>query len=149
MYASSSPMSFPNLTEIKKATNFYAVHVACRLGGFDGFLSTRASATNVNRSIDGEGYGDTGWVAQTEVRYAVGPVVAYLFYDAGRVTLNKSPWTTQDNHRALAGGGIGVRYVRDAWSGGLTVAWRSHGGASVTDDATHSPSVLATVAYRF
>ena len=98
---------------------------------------------------NGEGYGDTGWVAQTEVRYAVGPVVPYLFYDAGRVTLNKSPWTTQDNHRALAGGGIGVRYVRDAWSGGLTVAWRSHGGASVTDDATHSPSVLANVAYRF
>jgi hemolysin activation/secretion protein len=98
---------------------------------------------------NGEGYGDTGWVAQAEVRYAVGPVVPYLFYDAGRVTLNKSPWTTQDNHRALAGGGIGVRYVRAAWSGGLTVAWRSHGGASLSDEATHSPSVLATVAYRF
>jgi hemolysin activation/secretion protein len=98
---------------------------------------------------NGEGYGDTGWVAQTEVRYAVGPVVPYLFYDAGRVTLNKSPWTTLDNHRALAGGGIGLRYVRDAWSAGATVAWRSHGGASVTDDTTHSPSVLVNVAYRF
>jgi hemolysin activation/secretion protein len=98
---------------------------------------------------NGEGYGDMGWVAQAEVRYAIGPVAPYLFYDAGRVTLNKSPWTTQDNHRALAGGGIGVRYVRDAWSGGLTVAWRSHGGASVTDATTRSPSVLANLAYRF
>jgi hemolysin activation/secretion protein len=98
---------------------------------------------------NGEGYGDTGWVAQAEVRYAVGPVVPYLFYDAGRVTLNKTPWTTLDNHRALGGGGMGVRFVRDAWSGGLTVAWRTHGGASLTDESTRSPAVLANVAYRF
>ena len=98
---------------------------------------------------NGEGYGDMGWVAQTEVRYAVGAVVPYLFYDAGRVTLNKSPWTTLDNHRSLGGGGIGLRYARDAWTAGVTVAWRSHGGASQTDDSTHSPAVLANVAYRF
>lgn len=98
---------------------------------------------------NGEGYGDMGWVAQTEVRYAVGAVVPYLFYDAGRVTLNKSPWNTLDNHRSLGGGGIGLRYARDAWTAGVTVAWRSHGGASQTDDATHSPAVLANVAYRF
>jgi hemolysin activation/secretion protein len=98
---------------------------------------------------NGEGYGDMGWVAQTEVRYAVGAVVPYLFYDAGRVTLNKSPWTTLDNHRALGGGGIGVRYARDAWTAGVTVAWRSHGGASQTDESTRSPAVLANVAYHF
>jgi hemolysin activation/secretion protein len=98
---------------------------------------------------NGEGYGDMGWVAQTEVRYAVGAVVPYLFYDAGRVTLNKSPWNTLDNHRSLGGGGIGLRYARDAWTAGVTVAWRSHGGASQTDDSTHSPAVLANVAYRF
>jgi len=98
---------------------------------------------------NGEGYGDTGWVAQTEVRYAVGPVVPYAFYDAGRVTLNKKPWTQLDNHRALGGGGIGVRYVRDAWSGSVMVAWRSHGGASTSDESTHSPAVLASLAYRF
>jgi hypothetical protein len=49
----------------------------------------------------------------------------------------------------VAGGGIGLRYVRDAWSAGVMVAWRAHGGASLTDDTTHSPSVLANVAYRF
>jgi hemolysin activation/secretion protein len=98
---------------------------------------------------NGEGYGDMGWVAQTEVRYAVGAVVPYLFYDAGRVTLSKSPWNTLDNHRSLGGGGIGLRYARDAWTAGVTVAWRSHGGASQTDDTTHSPAVLANVAYRF
>jgi len=76
-------------------------------------------------------------------------VVPYLFYDAGRVTLNKSPWTTLDNHRALGGGGIGVRHARDAWTAGVTVAWRSHGGASQTDESTHSPAVLANLAYRF
>jgi hemolysin activation/secretion protein len=98
---------------------------------------------------NGEGYGDMGWVAQAEARYAVGPVVPYVFYDAGRVTLNKAPWTTLDNHRALAGGGLGVRYVRDAWSSGVTMAWRTHGGASLTDATTHSPAVLANLAYRF
>ena len=98
---------------------------------------------------NGEGFGDTGWVAQTELRYAVGGVVPYLFYDAGRVTLNKKPWTTLDNHRTLGGGGLGVRYVRDAWSGSLTVAWRSHGGASTADESAHTPSVLASLAYRF
>lgn len=98
---------------------------------------------------NGEGYGDMGWVAQTEVRYAVGAVVPYLFYDAGRVTLNKSPWNTLGNHRSLGGGGIGLRYARDAWAAGVTVAWRSHGGASQTDDATRSPAVLANAAYRF
>jgi hemolysin activation/secretion protein len=98
---------------------------------------------------NGEGYGDMGWVAQTEVRYAVGAAVPYLFYDAGRVTLNKAPWNTLDNHRSLGGGGIGVRYARDTWAAGVTVAWRSHGGASQTDDSTHSPAVLANVAYRF
>nr|WP_052170114.1 ShlB/FhaC/HecB family hemolysin secretion/activation protein [Massilia sp. JS1662] len=98
---------------------------------------------------NGEGYGDMGWVAQTEVRYAVGAVVPYLFYDAGRVTLNKSPWNTLDNHRSLGGGGIGLRYARDAWTAGVTVAWRSHGGVSQTDDSTRSPAVLANVAYRF
>ncbi|SDD71711.1 Hemolysin activation/secretion protein [Massilia sp. PDC64] len=98
---------------------------------------------------NGEGYGDMGWVAQTEVRYAVGAVVPFLFYDAGRVTLNKSPWTTLDNHRSLGGGGIGLRYARDAWTAGVTVAWRAHGGASQTDDSAQSPTVLANVAYRF
>jgi hemolysin activation/secretion protein len=98
---------------------------------------------------NGEGYGDTGWVAQTEVRYAIGPVVPYLFYDAGRVTLSKNPWTTLDNHRALGGGGLGVRYVRDAWSGSVTVAWRSHGGGSLSDESAHTPAVLATLSYRF
>lgn len=83
------------------------------------------------------------------LRYAVGAVVPYLFYDAGRVTLNKSPWNTLDNHRSLGGGGIGVRYAREAWLAGVTMAWRSHGGASQTDDSSHSPAVLANMAYRF
>jgi hemolysin activation/secretion protein len=98
---------------------------------------------------NGEGYGDVGWVAQAEVRYVAGAAVPYVFYDAGRVTLNKSAWTTFENHRALGGGGIGVRAMRGPWSGSLSVAWRTHGGASLSDEGSRSPAVLANLSYRF
>ena len=32
------------------------------------------------------------------------------FVDTGRVTLNKTPWTTGDNRRTLSGAGIGLNW---------------------------------------
>lgn len=98
---------------------------------------------------NGEGYGDNGWLAQFEARYAMGTMVPFAFYDAGRVTLNKSPWAEGENHRSLAGAGLGVRYADQHWSASLTVAWRTRGGAAQSDDAAHTPSLLASASYRF
>jgi hemolysin activation/secretion protein len=98
---------------------------------------------------NGEGYGDSGWLAQAEVRYAVGAWAPYLFYDAGSVTLNKSAWLPEDNRRTLAGAGLGVRYAGAQWNGGLTLAWRTHGGAPQSDTASGTPVALASLADRF
>jgi hemolysin activation/secretion protein len=98
---------------------------------------------------NGEGYGDSGWVAQAELRYAAGAWTPFLFYDAGRVALQKSPWTDADNHRSIAGAGLGLRYANGHWSAGLSAAWRTRGGAPQSDSAAGLPALLASAAYRF
>jgi hemolysin activation/secretion protein len=98
---------------------------------------------------NGEGYGDNGWLTQLEARYAMGTMVPFAFYDAGKVTLNKSPWTEGVNHRSLAGAGLGLRYTGEHWSANLMLAWRTRGGKPQSDDAASAPSLLAGAAYRF
>ena len=89
----------------------------------------------------GEGNGDAGWLVQAEVRYAMGDFMPYVFHDNGRVTTNARasrflPAVT-DNHRSVAGGGMGVRYVRDVWNADVNISWRTQGGKPQT-------SVLST-----
>ena len=98
---------------------------------------------------NGEAYGDNGWVAQTEVRYALGTLVPFAFYDAGQIDISKSAWTATANRRALAGGGVGVRYADVLWNGGVTLAWRTQGGASQSEPLARAPTVLASLTYRF
>jgi hemolysin activation/secretion protein len=98
---------------------------------------------------NGEGYGDSGYLAQTELRYAAGALTPFLFYDAGRVTLQKSPWMEAVNHRSIAGAGLGLRYAGEHWSAGLTAAWRTRGGVPQSDSAHATPSLLANATYRF
>ncbi|QDZ29635.1 ShlB/FhaC/HecB family hemolysin secretion/activation protein [Noviherbaspirillum sp. UKPF54] len=97
----------------------------------------------------GEGFGDDGWLAQVELRYASGPYTPFLFYDAGRVKINHDAWAAGDNHRSIAGGGAGLRYARGPWSGALTLAWRTRGGAPRSDTQDHVPIAWASMQYRF
>lgn len=99
----------------------------------------------------GEGYGDSGWLAQLELRYAAGGCMPYLFYDAGRVTINRDPWTsaTGSNHRSIAGAGAGVRGAWGAWNGNLTLAWKTRGGAPLSDPHDERPVVWASAQYHF
>lgn len=97
----------------------------------------------------GEGFGDDGWLAQVELRYASGPYTPFVFYDTGRVKINHTPWTEGDNHRSVAGGGAGLRYTRGPWSGAMTLAWRSKGGAPRSDTQDHVPVAWGSVQYRF
>lgn len=69
----------------------------------------------------GEGFGDDGWLAQLELRYAAGPYTPFLFYDTGRVKINHDRWTAGDNHRSVAGGGAPRSDTQDR----VPMAWGS------------------------
>ncbi|WP_343728874.1 ShlB/FhaC/HecB family hemolysin secretion/activation protein [Duganella sp.] len=97
----------------------------------------------------GEGYGDSGALAQVELRYAAGAFVPYVFFDAGRVTINRAPWTGDANHRTLAGGGAGLRYASRVISASVLLAWRTHGGAPRSEPQDGQPMVWVNAAYQF
>ncbi len=106
-------------------------------------------ASGVRAYPRGEGAGDEGVLGQVELRYGQGAVVPYAFWDAGQSTLNRRPWAVGDNHRSLAGGGVGVRAQHGNWSVDGTLAWRHAGGPSQSDSQQRNPRVWVTGAYRF
>ncbi|MCX5875181.1 MAG: ShlB/FhaC/HecB family hemolysin secretion/activation protein [Deltaproteobacteria bacterium] len=67
----------------------------------------------------GEGYSDEGYVATLEARLLLskfserqlGQIHLIGFADTGRGTINKDPWTNDDNHRTLSGAGIGFTWA--------------------------------------
>jgi hemolysin activation/secretion protein len=97
----------------------------------------------------GEGYGDEGWLAQIEIRYTAGSFGPYIFYDAGSIALNHTPWTVGPNHRSIGGAGVGMRYLQGHWSGNVSVAWRTYGGAPTSDTQHGTPVLWAGAQYRF
>ncbi|WP_426337992.1 ShlB/FhaC/HecB family hemolysin secretion/activation protein [Pseudoduganella sp. S-14] len=97
----------------------------------------------------GEGYGDAGALLQLEVRYAAGAFMPYLFYDAGRITSNREPWTSDSNHRTLAGAGVGLRYDNRAFNASLIAAWRTRGGEPRSEPHHSQPMAWLNVGYRF
>lgn len=106
-------------------------------------------AQGVRGYPSGEGFGDAGTIAQVELRYTAYALAPYVFHDAGRVSVNRNPWSGDANRRSLSGSGIGVRYHHGAWYGGLVAAWRGRGGAVQSDARASSPMVLADLQYRF
>ncbi|KQQ86618.1 ShlB/FhaC/HecB family hemolysin secretion/activation protein [Massilia sp. Leaf139] len=97
----------------------------------------------------GEGFGDAGTIVQVELRYTAGDFAPFVFHDAGKVTVNRSPWSGDANTRSLSGSGVGLRYHRGNWYANLAAAWRGRGGAVQSDAHAGSPLVLADVQYRF
>jgi hemolysin activation/secretion protein len=97
----------------------------------------------------GEGYGDRGWLAQVEVRYAAGAVTPFAFYDAGRVEISSHPWQAGENFRRIAGAGVGARVAVGGWRGEATVAWRTDGGAPQSDSRDHKPLFWVSAQYLF
>ena len=67
----------------------------------------------------GEGYSDEGYVATLEARLLLpkfserqlGQMHLIGFADTGRGTINKDPWTDEENHRTLSGAGIGFTWA--------------------------------------
>ena len=67
---------------------------------------------------EGEAYADQGILATVEARLQlprfserqVGQMQLFSFIDAGKVTINKEPWTPGDNSRALSAVGVGINW---------------------------------------
>lgn len=98
----------------------------------------------------GEGYGDAGWLLQTELRYPIGNVTPYGFFDLGRVKVNQDPWAPGENTRTLSGAGFGLRAIlQKAWTVDVSLAWRTHGGKPRSDSRDARPLAWASLAYRF
>lgn len=99
----------------------------------------------------GEASGDEGVLAQLELRYSAGTFAPYVFWDGGSIKSNAKPVAgATNNERRLSGGGVGVRYQRNAWSGDATLAWRDEGGAPQADTSSDpKPRVWVNVGYRF
>ncbi len=101
----------------------------------------------------GEGFGDSGWLAQVEMRYQAGAFAPYAFYDAGSVRINAKPESLatvpSTNERSVAGAGLGTRYQRGPWNLDLAVAWRVHGGTPEADNVLRDPRVWLTARYLF
>ena len=111
-------------------------------------------ATGVRAYPSGEGFGDEGWLAQLELRYASGPYAPYVFYDAGHIKTNAKPWSTgvKANERTLAGAGVGLRYQRSSWSLDAALAWRLEGGVPQSDEQDQrerGPQAWLSFGYKF
>lgn len=102
-------------------------------------------ANGVRAYPTGEGYGDDGWLAQVELRYAIGDFSPYAFYDAGSIRINAK----RNVDRSIAGAGIGSRYVLGPWSIDGSLAWRTEGGRPETDTTNRIPQAWLTTTYRF
>lgn len=128
-----------------------------------GRISTQLTAKNLDSSEDfglggatgvraypsGEGYGDAGWFMQLEARYQLGKVISYTFYDVGKIKVNHTSWSADNNQRALAGYGLGVRYNNQRWSLDTNLALRSKGGEPQSDIKDRNPRIWATAAWNF
>lgn len=112
-------------------------------------MFTLGGADAVRAYPQGEVVGDQGWFGQAELRYALGHVAPYAFYDRGTATLRHRPWSEGRNHRTLAGYGVGVRLAWGVLDFDAAVAWRSQGGASTSDPRSSSPQMWLRAAYTF
>ncbi len=98
----------------------------------------------------GEGMGDSGWFTQLELRYAMGEVTPFVFYDVGESHSNINPWDANSGAvRKLSGSGLGLRSIHGAWSLDATVAWQTSGGASTVDNGNRNPRAFFMLGYRF
>jgi hemolysin activation/secretion protein len=88
----------------------------------------------VRAYAQGEGLGDSGWLASAALRWQPAPGwQLQAFYDAGGVQLNHKVWssTASTGNRAhLAGAGLGVGWATDRLAFSLTSVWGTEGRAS-------------------
>jgi hemolysin activation/secretion protein len=90
---------------------------------------------------EGEAYADQGYVLNLEARYQLpsfsasrtGQVQLVGFVDAGRVEINRNPWSAGTNQRTLSGAGFGV-----IWSDTNSYLVRVYYAVKLGDEAATS-----------
>jgi len=95
--------------------------------------------------------GDTGWLAQLELRYLIGNVMPYVFYDHGLVKskVNELDESPQQSNQ-LSGAGIGLRYQDGPWRLDTVLARRTK-STDLQDTQTQNSQhrVWMTLGYQF
>lgn len=105
--------------------------------------SVRAYAT-------GEGTGDEGHLMQLELRYQASSKLApFVFFDAGRVSLEHRPTNASKNSRSLSGAGAGLRYSYGPLSLETLLARRLVGGDPQTDPRDNALTAWLILSYGF
>lgn len=106
-------------------------------------------AGGVRAYPSGEGLGDNGWLATLEYRYRLLPSLqGTLFFDAGGVDINHSPFAAGDNSRQLTGQGFGLNANPvPALNLKMSVAWRGH--EQPLSDKDQQPRMWLQAGYRF
>jgi hemolysin activation/secretion protein len=111
-------------------------------------------ANGVRAYPQGEGSGDSGYLATAELRYSMtwdklpGVLQPFLFADAGGVTINANPFATTANRRQLAGGGIGVSWARaNDFQLKLTVATRIGSQRAISDNDERTRGWVQAIKY--
>ncbi|MFV1921673.1 MAG: ShlB/FhaC/HecB family hemolysin secretion/activation protein [Methylotenera sp.] len=97
----------------------------------------------------GEGFGDEGYLARLELRYALKQFTPYAFYDAGSVRINHDRFDTSKNRRSISGTGLGLRYDSAHWAVDSSVAWQGAGGDPTSDTKDDNPMYWLGGHYRF
>ncbi len=107
--------------------------------------------TAVRAYPTGEGYGDEGYVVQAEVRYSFNDkFTPFAFYDIGNIKTNHNPWTTDKNHRTIAGAGLGVRVQYQKIDLSSTIGWKTTSNSKPTSDSkAKTPIIWFNAGYQF
>lgn len=99
-------------------------------------------AGGVRAYPQGEGSGDQGVMLNLEVRHRFQDTLqGIVFYDAGSVTLNRTPFSVTPNTRTIAGAGLGLNTEYAGLQLKAFLAWRTQGGAAQSEPVTinHNP----------
>lgn len=106
-------------------------------------------AYGVRAYPQGEGAGDTGWMANVELSRQVLPMLQLAaFYDAGHIEFNKTVYAPGKADLDLRGFGVSAYAERGPINAKVSVAWRS-GTDPATTAPDHSPRVWASLGWRF
>jgi hemolysin activation/secretion protein len=98
---------------------------------------------------NGEATGDQGWLTQLELRYRAGPAEPFVFVDAGRVRINREPWTAAPNERGIEGAGLGLRWLQGPWIADVAVGWHSGDEPSTSEAGASRARAWLNLGYRF
>jgi hemolysin activation/secretion protein len=113
-------------------------------------------ANGVRAYPQGEGTGDSGYVASVELRHNLtlksvpGVWQPFLFADTGEVRVNENPFAITENRRRLSGGGVGLTWSHaNDWQVRLALANRIGRQPSVASDTDRHARGWVQVAKRF